>query len=65
MRLHAAAFGPAFVLIDDNARTHNRAALFDDYLENEWIARMEWPAHSPDLNPIENLCDALGRAVCN
>uniref|UniRef100_A0A8C5A5Q1 Tc1-like transposase DDE domain-containing protein n=1 Tax=Gadus morhua TaxID=8049 RepID=A0A8C5A5Q1_GADMO len=24
---------------------------------------MEWPASSPDLNPIQNLWDQLGRAV--
>ncbi|GFU88184.1 transposable element Tcb1 transposase [Trichonephila clavipes] len=62
VRLYAAAVGPTFVLMDDNARS-NRADIVDDYLESEGIARMAWPAYSPNLNPIENLWDALGRAV--
>ncbi|KFM67623.1 Transposable element Tc3 transposase, partial [Stegodyphus mimosarum] len=48
--------------MDDNARPH-RADIVDDYLESEGIARMAWPPYSPDLNPVENLWDALGRAV--
>ncbi|GFW70971.1 transposable element Tcb1 transposase [Trichonephila clavipes] len=48
--------------MDDNTRPH-RADIVDDYLESERIARMEWPAYSPDLNPIENLCDALYHAI--
>ncbi|MBJ5561201.1 hypothetical protein JGG76_24105 [Salmonella enterica subsp. enterica serovar Derby] len=24
---------------------------------------MDWPARSPDLNPIEHVWDALGRAI--
>lgn len=62
VRLYAAAVGPTFVLMDDNARPH-RADIVDDYLESEGIARMAWAAYSPDLNPIENVWDALGRAV--
>ncbi|GFS51485.1 transposable element Tcb1 transposase [Trichonephila clavipes] len=58
VRLYAATFGPTFVLMDDNARPH-RTGIVDDYMESEGIARMAWP----DLNPIENLWDALGRAV--
>ncbi|GBM10608.1 Transposable element Tcb1 transposase [Araneus ventricosus] len=63
VKLCAAAVGPSFVLMDDSARLH-RAAIVDDFLESEGIARMEWPAYSPDLNPIENIWDTLGHAVC-
>ncbi|GFT60858.1 transposable element Tcb1 transposase [Trichonephila clavipes] len=54
VRLYAAAVGPTFVLMDDNARPH-RADIVDIYLESEGIARMAWPAFSPDLNHIESL----------
>ncbi|GBN23332.1 hypothetical protein AVEN_168337-1 [Araneus ventricosus] len=63
VKLCAAAVGPSFVLMDDNARPH-RAAIVDDFLDSEGIAQMERPAYLPDLNSIENLWDALGRAVC-
>ena len=62
MRLYAAAVGPTFVLMDNNARPL-RDAIGDDYLESEGIAHMVWPAHLPDLNPVKNLWDALGCAV--
>ena len=54
--------GPNSILQDDNARPH-RARIFTEYLQNLGVERMEWPAVSPDLNPIEYFWDQLGRAV--
>ncbi|GFT62649.1 transposable element Tcb2 transposase [Trichonephila clavipes] len=48
--------------MDDNARPH-RVDIVDDYLKSEGIAHMAWPAYSPELLHIENLWDAIGRAV--
>ena len=48
----------------DNARPH-RAAIIDKYLKSEGIARMAWLAYSPEINLIQNLWYALGRAVCS
>ncbi|GFX91786.1 transposable element Tcb2 transposase [Trichonephila clavipes] len=41
----------------------HRANLVEDFLFEEGIVRMEWPACSPDMNPIGNVWDALGRRV--
>ncbi|GFU93782.1 transposable element Tcb2 transposase [Trichonephila clavipes] len=48
--------------MDDNCRPH-RANLVEDFLFEEGIVRMEWPACSPDMNPIEHFWDALGRQI--
>ena len=59
---YAGAIGPQFVLMDDNARPH-RARIVNNFLDQEGIERMEWPAYSPDLNPIENVWDHMGRQL--
>ncbi|GFV12418.1 transposable element Tcb2 transposase [Trichonephila clavipes] len=59
---YAAAIGDDFILMDDNSRPH-RGNLVEDSLFEEGIVRMEWPACSPDMDPIEHVWDALGRRV--
>ncbi|GFU80785.1 transposable element Tcb1 transposase [Trichonephila clavipes] len=48
-------FSPTeFLFMDDNARPH-RANIVDECLQSEDITHMDWPAYSPDLNPIEHV----------
>ena len=47
--------------MDDNARAL-RARITDQYLEQATFC-MEWPARSPDLNPLEHAWDMLQTAV--
>ncbi|KAH3717024.1 hypothetical protein DPMN_059766 [Dreissena polymorpha] len=35
----------------------------NEYLQAETIVRIEWPARSPDLNPIEHVLDMLQVAI--
>ncbi|GFW73966.1 transposable element Tcb1 transposase [Trichonephila clavipes] len=53
LRLFRGAMGAEFLFMDDNARPH-RANIVDDYLQSEDITRVDWPAYSRDLNPIEH-----------
>ncbi|GFU49419.1 transposable element Tcb2 transposase [Trichonephila clavipes] len=62
VRLFRGAVGNKFVFMDDNATCHRTLAV-QDCLDSESIQRLVWPARSPDLNPIGNLWDALGRQV--
>ena len=62
VRPYAGAVGQDFVLMDDNARPH-RARVVTEYLEREGIDRMNWPARSPDIKPIEHERDILQRWI--
>ncbi|GFU88516.1 transposable element Tcb2 transposase [Trichonephila clavipes] len=62
VRLFRGAVGDKFSFMDDNATCHRTLAV-QDCLDSEGIQRLVSPAHSPDLNPIENVSDALGRQV--
>ena len=46
----------------DNAPAHN-VRLTTNFLQRNNINVMNWPAKSPDMSPIENLWDELGRRV--
>ncbi|GFY32505.1 transposable element Tcb2 transposase [Trichonephila clavipes] len=48
--------------MDDNSRPHRTLAV-EELLGSEDITRMDWPAYSSDLDPIEHVWDALRRCI--
>ncbi|KFM58878.1 Transposable element Tcb1 transposase, partial [Stegodyphus mimosarum] len=62
VRLFRGAMGAQFVFMDDNAHPH-RTNIVSECFQSEAITRMDWPAFSPDINPVEHVWDMLGGRV--
>jgi transposase len=48
----------------DLAPCHNSKAVKKFIQENK-ISMLNWPGNSPDMNPIENLCNILRKRLLN
>ncbi|GFU93146.1 transposable element Tc1 transposase [Trichonephila clavipes] len=59
VRLLRGAIGDKFVFMDDKATCHRTLAV-QDCLDSEGIQRLSMASAFSDLNPIENVWDALG-----
>jgi hypothetical protein len=52
----------SFIFQQDNDPKHT-SKIIKEFLEHSGINLMEWPAHSPDFNPIEHLWSHIKREL--
>ena len=50
------------IFMQDNASCH-KAKLVINYLSDQRVGVMDWPAQSPDMNPIKNLWKTVSEKV--
>lgn len=46
-------YQPSMIYMHDNASIYT-AVIIVDWLQNHGIPKLQWPSHSPDLNPQEH-----------